>query len=127
MISMSSQRDSQQLRRDLRARIARVRRRIDQRLGVVRSSRARWNAWREHAVRSPLLALLAAVTAGLSLASIFRGRKTEKKDGPCFPADDAFRLARWAIGKLWFRFRSRAATGSDPRPAEAEGGEHGGT
>jgi hypothetical protein len=127
MSSLCGQADSLQLRRDLRARIGRVRRRIDQRLGRVRSSGARFSAWRHEVLRSPLLALLAALMFGLSLASGLRGRKAEEKDRLTFPAEEAYRLACWALGKLWSRFHSTAAAGSGPPPAQAEGGEHGGT
>jgi hypothetical protein len=127
MISMGGQTDSLQLRRDLRVRIGRVRRRIDQRLGLVRSSGAGWSAWRDRVVRSPLLALLAALMFGLSLASGLRGRKADAKGGPSFPVEEAYRLARWAWGRLRSHFHSTAAAKPDPRPAEAEGGEHGGT
>ena len=127
MISHCGQADSPQLRRDLRARIGRVRRRIDQRLGLVRSSGARLSAWRHYVVRSPLLTLLAAVLVGLSLAFGLRGRKADEKDGLSLPIEDLYRVARWVLGKLWSRFHSTAAAGSGPPPAEAEGGEHGGT
>jgi len=128
MIPMGDQTDSLQLRRDLRARIGRVRRQIDQRLGVVRSSGARLSIWRDYVVRSPLWALLAALIAGLSLASGLRGRKRDEKDGPPFPAEEACRFACWVFEKLRSRFHSPApATGPNPRPAEAGGGEHGGT
>jgi hypothetical protein len=124
---MGGQTGSLQVRRDLRARIGRVRRRIDQRLGRVRSSGARLIAWRDYAVRSPLLAMLAALLAGLSLVAGFRGRKAEKKDERSFPIAEAFGLARWVLAKLWSHFHSTAATKPSPRQAEAEGGEHGGT
>ena len=128
MISLCGQADSRQLRRDLRARIGRVRRRIDQRLGLVRANGARSSAWRHDVLRSPLLALLAALMVGLSLASGLRGRKANEKDGPSFPIEEAYRLAHWVLGKLWSRFHSSAAAaGPDQPPAEAQGGEHGGT
>jgi hypothetical protein len=128
MISICGQTDSLQRRRDLRARIGRVRRRIDHRLGLVRSRGAELRVWRDYVVRSPLVALLAALMVGLSLAAGLRGRKAGEKDGLSFPAEEAYRFARWVFGKLWSRFHSTAAaTGRDPRPAEAEGGEHGGT
>ena len=127
MISTSGQTDSRQFRRDLRARIGRLRRRIDQRLGLVRSSQARLSAWREHLVHSPLAALLAAVAAGLALISGLRGRKASRQEGTPFPAEEALRFARWLIGRLWSRFHGTADARSEPRPAEAEGGTHGGT
>ena len=127
MIFPGGQTDSLQLRRDLRVRIGRVRRRIDQRLGRVRSSGAGLNAWRDYVVRSPLLGLLAALMVGLSLASDLRGRKPGERDEAFFPAEEAYRFARWVFGKIWSRFHSAAASGPNPRPAEAEGGEHGRT
>jgi hypothetical protein len=127
MIALSGQTNSRQLRRDLRARIGRLRRRIDQRLGLVHSSQARLSVWREQIVRSPLAALLAAVAAGLALVSGLRGRKANGQNGTPFPAEEALRFARWLIGRLWSRFHGTADAPSESRPTEAEGGAHGGT
>jgi hypothetical protein len=64
--------DLQQRKRDLRLRIGRMRRRINNRLNATRREGRRLLSWREYVVRYPSYAILAAFGVGLAASGGFK-------------------------------------------------------
>ena len=93
---MPTDRDPQATRRDLRLRIARLRRRIDRRIHAIRQEGQRLASWQTHVRRHPGRALLAALGIGVAAGVGLPGRR--------WPRALGLRLLRRSAEKLAAEF-----------------------
>lgn len=104
-------------KRQLRVRTARLRRRIDRRLAILRHEPARLTSWQTYVRRFPLGALAAALGLGLMASAGRSPRRAPRWLGTTLLslATSAVRKGVWRdVMKLWESVQaSRAQAGSD--------------
>jgi hypothetical protein len=116
--------DAQQerVKRQLRQRIGRLRRRIDNRLRSSGRQARRLTSWRTYVTQYPGSAIMAALGAGLALSAGLSGRRLSRWLGLRLMRqawDTAAGRLRQEIDRLW-----REST-PEKNPAEPVGADHG--
>lgn len=103
----------------LRARIARLRRRIDRQASHAVDDTTRWLAWRSYISQYPGRSLVAAAGAGFAVATLFRSIH--------WPGQFGVRLyemaAEGAWGQIWDLVRQVGAEGKQAPDGNSPGGE----
>jgi hypothetical protein len=101
-------------KRRLRARSARLRRRIDRRLATVRHERTRLASWQTYVRRFPLGALVAGLGLGITVSAGFSPRRLSRWLGTSLlgAAMSAVRQGIWRdVMKLWDSVESVGSRG----------------
>ncbi|MGA2033911.1 MAG: hypothetical protein ABSG68_16815 [Thermoguttaceae bacterium] len=138
-------RQQEQTQRELRLRIARLRRRIDGHIHTARDQGRRLLSWRTYVRRYPFYALLAAAGAGLTLSATLRPGRIVRWLGQLMMSEARRQIVSRLQGELSQFFgdlmaRSQGETNTNtntntktppaaesvaPAPAVATGGNHG--
>ena len=112
----------QRTQRELRARIGRLRRRIDGRVHAAGGEVRRLASWRTYVRRWPGNAVLAAFGSGLALAAGLSARRWSRWLGLRLlrgGVDRALRRVGEELQRVW------ANSSPASKPAETDGGDHG--
>jgi len=112
--------DLMEAKRRLRARSARLRRRIDRRVTILRHERTRLAAWQTYVRRFPLGAMAAALGLGMTFSAGLSPRRLPRWLGTSLvgAAISAMRQGVWRdVMKLWENAESR---GVEPGPREPD-------
>ncbi len=125
---MPSDRDLPTTRRQLRLRIARLRRRIDRRVRVVAREGRGLASYRTYVRRHPGRAVLAALGIGVAAGLALPGRRWPRDLGLRLLRQSAERLAAdlgAELGGLWADLVTGKRRESPDKSAETTGGEDG--
>jgi len=127
---MPPDRDLATSRRELRLRIARLRRRIDRRVRAVAAEGRRLASYRTYVRRHPGRAVLAALGIGVAAGLAVPGRRWPRHLGLRLLRRSAEKLVAdlgVELGGLWADLVTGRRRESSDKPAETSGGENGRT